>query len=355
MINQRYTKENYSAGEAQRIAHEIAFGPIVFQISRLMIKFGLFELLSNHKEGLTLDEIIVQTKLSKYAVKILLESSLTIGSVLFQNEKFVLSKIGWFLLKDEMLRVNMDFNHDVNYKGLFHLEEALLEGKPAGLKELGNWPTIYEGLSSLEKGVQDSWFAFDHFYSNGSFKEALQVVFTHQVNRLLDVGGNTGKWALECVNYDSTVEVTIADLPQQIEMMKKNTATDPYSNRIHGYGVDLLDEKSVLPKGFDVVWMSQFLDCFSEEEVVRILSKAKQSLSEEGRIFIMETLWDRQKFETASYDLTQISVYFTAMANGNGKMFYSEDLIEYIKRAGLEVEHIYDHLGYGHSILQCKR
>ena len=51
------------------------------------------------------------------------------------------------------------------------------EGRPAGLKWLGDWPTIYEGLSTLPKQVQDSWFGFDHFYSDSSFPAALEIVF----------------------------------------------------------------------------------------------------------------------------------------------------------------------------------
>ena len=47
----------------------------------------------------------------------------------------------------------MDFNHDVNYRGMFFLEEALKNEKPEGLKTLGDWPTIYEGLSKLPEEV----------------------------------------------------------------------------------------------------------------------------------------------------------------------------------------------------------
>ena len=63
----------------------------------------------------------------------------------------------------------MDFVHDVCYKGLFHLEESIETGKPAGLKELGDWPTVYEGLSQLPPDIQKSWFAFDHFFSDMLF------------------------------------------------------------------------------------------------------------------------------------------------------------------------------------------
>jgi hypothetical protein len=100
--------------------------------------------------------------------------------------------------------------------------------------------------------------------------------------------------------------------------------------------------------------MSQFLDCFSEEQVISILSRAANSMNEKSRLFIMETLWDRQHFETASYCLTQISLYFTVMANGNSKMFYSGDLERMINSAGLEIVEYTDGLGLGHSILNCK-
>ena len=69
----------------------------------------------------------------------------------------------------------------------------------------------------------------------------------------------------------------------------------------------------------------------------------------------METIWDRQRFETASYCMAQISVYFTAMANGNSKMFYSGDLEKCISNAGLMIEVIHDELGMGHSLLVCKK
>ena len=346
-----YSKEQHTAVEAQRLAQEIAFGPIVFQVSRLMVKFGIFALLAENREGLTLTEISEKTKLTRYAAQVLLESSLTIGTILIKEDRFVIAKAGWFLLNDKMARVNMEFNHDVNYLGLFSLEEALLNGKPEGLKVFGQWPTIYEGLSSLPEQVQKSWFGFDHYYSDCSFNQALEIVFANHPEKLLDVGGNTGRWALKCVEYNNEVEVTIMDLPQQLELMKQQTAGLKGAERIHGHGVNLLDKSVPFPKGFDVIWMSQFLDCFSEEEVTSILSRAAQSMGSETKLYIMETFWNRQKFETASYCLTQTSIYFTAMANGNSKMYHTDDMIRCVNNAGLEVETIHDGLGLGHSIM----
>lgn len=350
-----YSQEQLSAPEAQRFAQLISFAPVVFQVARLMKKLGLFTALREADNGLSLDEISEKTKLSRYAVQVLLESSLTTGTVLLKEGRFFLSKAGWFLLTDEMASVNMDFNHDVNYNGLFHLEEALLNGKPEGLKVFGNWPTIYEGLSSLPEEVKKSWFGFDHFYSDNSFRDALKIVFESPVSTLLDVGGNTGKWALECVSCSSDVHVTIMDLPQQIHMMQKNISGKAGAERIHDFPANLLNPETVFPGTFDAIWMSQFLDCFSEEEVFSILSRVKTAMASDSSLYIMETFWDRQQYETASFCLAQTSLYFTAMANGNSKMYHSEDMIRLINQAGLQVEKIYDHLGLGHSLVKCKR
>lgn len=358
-LKEAYTKEHLSARDAQRLAEFIAWGPIVFQTSRLMVKFGILDLLRDNVEGLTQQEIADNTELSLYAVKVLTEASLSIGTVLLnpETDRFILSKTGWFLLNDPATRVNMDFNHDVNYEGWFRLEESLLEGRPAGLEHFGSWPTVYEGLSQLPEQVRKSWFGFDHFYSDHSFDEALRIVFDGgKTESLLDVGGNTGRWAMRCVDYDDKVRVTIMDLPQQLDMMREQTAGRKGAERIDGFGINLLDRSQNFPSGrhFDAIWMSQFLDCFSEEEIVSILSRATQAMDKDTRLYIMETFWDRQRFEPATLCLTMTSLYFTAIANGNSKMYHSESMEHLVKQAGMQVESIHDGLGQGHSIMICK-
>lgn len=358
-LKEAYGKEHLSARDAQRLAEFIAWGPVVFQASRLMVKFGILDLLRDSDNGMTIDEVADKTGLSQYAATVLLEASLSIGTVLIDSDtdRFTISKTGWFLLNDRATRVNMDFNHDVNYIGWFNLEEALLEGKPVGLKHFGDWPTVYEGLSSLPEQVQKSWFGFDHFYSDGSFEQALKIVFDAKPKHLMDVGGNTGRWATQCVTYDNDVEVTILDLPQQIGLMKDATAALPEATRIHGHGINLLDDSAAFPtdKPWDAIWMSQFLDCFSEEQIVSILQRAAKAMNEGTRLYIMETFWDRQRFEPATLCLTMTSLYFTAIANGNSKMYHSEVMERLVNEAGMEVETIHDGLGQGHSIMVCKK
>jgi len=355
-----FSKEQYNAQQAQELAHLYSWGPVIFQVCRLLIKYGILDLLHEHKEGLTQDEIAKATGLSKYATKCLMESALTTHIVLIDpdTDKFTLAKTGWFLMRDAMIRADIDFNHDVNYEGWFVLDKALEEGRPAGLKHFGDWSTIYEGLSSLPEQVQKSWFGFDHYYSDHSFDEALAIISANKARHLLDVGGNTGRFATKCVQYNPDIEVTICDLPQQIRLMQQATEGVQGAERIHGVGMNLLDEQSAFPtdKRYDVIWMSQFLDCFSEEQIVSILRRAAAILDKDSRIYIMETLWDRQDYIPAAMSLTMTSLYFTALANGNSKMYNTDDMTRLIHEAGLEIETIHDRIGNGgHSIIVCRR
>lgn len=358
-LKEKYTKENLSASQAQRLAEFIAWGPVVFQVGRLMVKFGILSHIRESENGLTRQELVSLTNLSDYAVKSLTEAALSIGLILVdpQTERFTLSKCGWFLLNDPATRINLNFNHDVNYLGWFKLEESLLNGKPEGLKYLSDCDTIYEALSSLPSNIQKSWLDFDHFYSDSAFPEALRILFDDYNRKyILDIGGNTGKWALKCVDYKEDIKVVVLDLPQQIEMMKRNIDGKSGYERIDGVGINILNENAQIPfiNGVDGVWMSQFLDCFSMEQIVTILQKIKNAISSNARLFIMETLWDRQRFEPATFCLTMTSLYFTALANGNSKMYNTHDMEFCIRQAGFEIEKIYDNLGQGHSVLVCR-
>ena len=158
------------------------------------------------------------------------------------------------------------------------------------------------------------------------------------------------------MDHDNDVKVTILDLPQQIEMMRENVKGHNGAERIDGLGIDLLEESSEMPseRKFDAIWMSQFLDCFSEEEIVSILKRTAKVMDKHSRLYIMETFWDRQRYEPAALCLTLTSLYFTAIANGNSKMYHSDDMERLVKEAGLVIEVIHDYLGQGHSIMICK-
>jgi len=356
IVDKTFFNKKLSGLDVRFEAQKIAFAPVVFQGVRLLWKMGILAVLSKDaKAGLTPKQIAKKTDVSTYGATVLLETGLSAGVVdLVDDEKYIITRLGNFVLGDKMTQINFNFNNDVCYQGMFYLEEAIRKEQPAGLKVFGTWPTVYDALSKLPDTAQKSWFDFDHFYSDSAFNEALPIVFKDMPAKIMDVGGNTGKWSLRCLNYNPDVRMTIIDLPGQLEKARENIDTAGYGDRFDGKAVNILDDSSKLPVGHDTIWMSQFLCCFKETEIVSILKKAAKAMDQNTKLFIMDTYWDRQPYDIASYCLINTSPYFTAMANGNSRMYRSKTMQDCIRKAGLTLLEDTDELGLSHTLMLCK-
>lgn len=336
-------------------AHKIAFSPFVFETAYALLELGILESIYTHREGATIEETAKATGVSEYGVRVLVEMAASAGILdCVEEDKYTITKVGHFLLRDEMTRVNLYFTHDVCYEGLFFLKDSIQKGKPEGLRVFGDWKTVYEGLSQLPDQVKKSWFEFDHFYSDNSFEDALEVIFRLEPKQIFDIGGNTGKWAIASTRHDANVRVKMFDLPGQIKVAKANIGSMPdIASRVDFQEIDILDPQSEIPGGADVYWMSQFLDCFSEEEIEQILLKIRKDIGANSRVFIMETFIDNQRFPAATHSLVATSLYFTVIANGNSKMYTSSSMKYIVNKAGFEciAEH-HLHEDSFHTILE---
>lgn len=351
------TKKPIRAIDAVQEAEKIAFAPFVFQAVVALRKLGIFDLIFQYRKkgGISLENIAKELKISNYGIGVLLEIAESYNIVnRDENNQFELTTTGYFLAFDRTVDVNINFTQDVCYKGLFHLTEAIETGKPAGLKELGDWETIYQGLSVLRPDIQKAWFEFDHHYSDEVFQEALEFVFRNNPKTIYDVGANTGKFAISGSKYSDSVSIKMIDLPGQLQIALKNVELAGFKDRVTHHEIDWLSENPQLPVGADAIWMSQFLDCFSEDEILVILKACVAAVNDDGEVLIMETFTDRQRFDNAKFILEATSLYFTVMANGNSKMYSSTVLLKLIDQAGLKL--IEDRaVGEYHTIFACKK
>lgn len=350
-----FPTKSLTALEAQYEAQKIAFSPYTFQAVRTAWKEGLLACLAKNPEGITVESVAEKVSMSLYGITVILESCLSVGVVACDSQSYTITSVGQMFLHDRMTQVNMNYAHDVNYLGLFCLDEAIRENRPAGLKVFGDWPTIYPALSTLPEPASTSWFDFDHFYSDNAFPKVLKQVFQHQPKKILDVGGNTGKFAIACAQHDDEVQITLVDLPEQLAIAKTKATEAGFSERIDGVALNVLQDDTHLPTSYDAICMSQFLDCFSEGQIVAILRKARSAMAEHARLFILETYWDNQRFETAAFCIVNTSLYFTAMANGNSRMYKLTDMLRLLQRAGLQVENTIENIGMGHTLLEVSR
>ena len=137
---------------------------------------------------------------------------------------------------------------------------------------------------------------------------------------------NTGKWAIASARFVKDLEITIMDLPGQLEVAREKVKQAGLEDRIHFYPANLLDEKTVFPTGFDAIWMSQFLDCFSEAEIVSILKRVMRRSADDQYLLSWKHFGIPSDLKRLHFVLQQTSVYFTAMANGNSQMYHSRSI-----------------------------
>lgn len=345
-MNQTRKKEILNALEE---AQKLAFAPLTFQAIASMLDLGILKQIDlNPANSIELENIL---GLSNYTVTTLLEIAETIGIVENRDNKFFITQIGKNFLYDEMTIVNFNFVRNVCYLGASKLTESFLKNEPSGLKELyPNSQTIYPYLSKLPDTMRKSWYEFDHYYSDNCFDIIYHIIKNN--GRIFDIGANTGNFEKVCLKNDPNIDITMVDLKENIDVIKN-------SKDLKGckfYSADVLDKDSKMPFISGSVLMSQFLDCFSKEQILFILKRIKECSEQTTKFYILEPFIDKQKFFAAKYSLVHTSLYFTCMANGNSKMYTQSDMEEIIKLAGLKINAIYDNLGvHDYTLLECSK
>ena len=140
--------------EARFAAQKIAFGPIIFQAARLLRDLGILEALRAAHAGLTLEEITAKVATLAYGVLVLLEAGLPADMVRAEGERFLLTKTGACVLRDDLTRINMDFVHHGCFQAMYYLEDSIRDAKPAGLAQrLPFSPSLSRSLRALPRRV----------------------------------------------------------------------------------------------------------------------------------------------------------------------------------------------------------
>ena len=126
-----------------------------------------------------------------------------------------------------------------------------------------------------------------------------------------------------------TARACLVDLPEQIALMRANSELSALQDRIDDYPIDWLDDEASLhiDTYIDLIWMSQFLDCFSHSQAISILKRVRLlSRKYACPIAIFEPIVDKQRNPAATLSVSICSLYFSCLANGNSKFFSSDDL-----------------------------
>ena len=340
--------------EARTAAHRLAMAPFAFQCARAARELGLLAAVgAAGRDGALASALVTRTGLPDTSVSVLLDACLA-TELLVEHApgRWRLTTMGEVWLRDAYVALDAEFAHTVCWRGLEDLTASLRDGAPVGLRHFGPWATVYEGLTALPPPVRDAWFAYDHGHSDVAFDRALAVLLESAPRTVLDVGGNTGRFATRLLEADDSITVTLVDHPAVAAEASKHLAARRLDARCTCVGLDLCNHDAPLPGSHDAVWMSQFLDCFAPADVTALFDRARVALSPGGSVWVLELCPDRQDQLGAATSLRLASLYFTAIANGVSRFYRARDLLALADAAGLQCDATHDGLGSAHTLFR---
>ena len=345
------TTKKESIIEALSSAQELAFAPLTFQAISSLLDFKILEYLD--KSPATISKVCSALNIKEYVVKTLFQVAQSVNIIKNTNGQYSTTKKGKAFLYDDTTIANFNFVKDVCYLGASELTNSFKDEKPRGLQKfIGNYPTIYPALTLLPEKMKESWYKFDHLYSDNCFDIIFKIIYA-QFSKIYDIGGNTGKFERVCLKNNPNIDITMLDLPANISFIMN----DKELTGCKFYPIDVLEQNVKYPQiENSAILMSQFLDCFSKEQITKILKDLYKTIDKDSKIFILEPFIDNQIFDAARLSLVHTSLYFTCMANGISKMYEQTEMEELLKSSGFIIEKTHNNIGsFDYTLLECKK
>jgi hypothetical protein len=231
------------------------------------------------------------------------------------------------------------------YPGVEDYVRSLRENTNVGLERFpGAGRTLYERLASnpeLEQVFQDAMASMP---SNRFLAEHLPL---EGCRHLCDCGGGHGRNAIDLAVRHPDLRVTIFDQPTVCEKARANVSARGLGNRIDVFPGDFLRDS--FPPGIDSVLYCHIAAIWSAETNVAVFRRAHESLPPGGKFFVYNMV--AKDDHTGPLSVTCGSVYFHALATGEGFMHSAAEYRAMLHEAGFAQVDIAGGLPVSHALV----
>ena len=193
------------------------------------------------------------------------------------------------LLHRDLLEIRLDYA-GFTLDDFTHRFTTLLRDGPSFMAESGLF-RLFDYTRSLGGPAADyahtrTWMRVTSTLAKYEAEAFLAVHDISGSRRMLDVGGNSGAFALRFCAANPELRATIFDLPTVCDVGLDNVLPHAEAGRISFLSGDLRSDS--LPAGFDLITFKSMLHDWPDEQVGDFIGKAAAALQPGGTIAIFE-------------------------------------------------------------------
>jgi predicted O-methyltransferase YrrM len=184
----------------------------------------------------------------------------------------------------------------------------LVAGKPEYMAGLGHTVNLWDSWSTLTGAVRagtsvferptgeagerrtDFFIAAMHYGGSARAERLVALLEPEGMERVLDVGGGSGAYAMAFVRARDGITATVFDLPRVTPLTRSYIEEAGLSDKINVVEGDAVADE--LPRGYDLVFMSQLLHSNSPAENAALIANGAASLNPGGRLVIQDFVVD---------------------------------------------------------------
>ena len=255
-------------------------GAQAFRAVCVAVELGVFDALAQGARSAS--DVAERVHASEHGVRLLLDALEALGYVERRDGRFAATPTTRKWLMNRFER-GIPFFESMVFDRWRHLAESIRRGAPVvtGDDWLGGHP--------------ERWRAYEDAMLVIARAAAPEIVsktkLPRTAQRLLDVGGGHGQYAIEFCRRHDDLRATIFDLAPALESARQTIAAEGMAGRVSIVEGDLRHDD--FGSGYDVVLVFNILHLFSAEANADLLRGISRAMNRGGTVAILEPTPDR--------------------------------------------------------------
>lgn len=314
------------ARRRMRALFDLCSGFVYSQVLLACTRLGLFDRIAERPK--TASELAVELALPRESMDVLLQAAASLKLIEARGrDRFGLGPLGAALRGNP--GVAMMIEHHARLYADLSDPLALLRGEIETTRLQRFWAySTSDRPSRLESAEIGDYTELMAASQAMIADQVLSAYPIHRHQRLLDVGGGSGSFALAALRRSAALHAEVFDLPPVALRARERFEASGYGGRAGATGGDFLNDP--LPAGFDLVTLVRIVHDQNDDAVLQLLRSIRRAIAPGGVLLIAEPMLGTRGAEPVA--AAYFGFYLLAM--GQGRPRSRETIAGLLRQAG---------------------